>query len=192
MKRTFLLALAAVAAFGQNFNTGKTLGNPQAPVRIELYSDYQCPSCKALHEQTVAPLIQGYVNTGKVYLVHREFPLPVHNHALEAARIACAAGQMGKYREVCDQLFRTQDAWSKSGDVAGSAAAVLSPAEAKRLRELAASAAVAQSVEADQRAGQAEKITGTPTMVIMKNIRRFPVNGAVSYPVLSRFIDSLL
>ncbi len=195
MKRIILFALLGGAAFAQGrlaaFSTGKALGNPQAPIRIELFSDYQCPACKQLHDETITPLINNYVNTGKVYLVRREFPLPIHSHALAAARIACAAEQIGKYQQVCDQMFRTQESWTQSGDVLGAACSVLSPADAKKLRELVSASQASQTVESDLRAGQNEKLNGTPTMIITKVVRRYPVAGPVSYAVLSRFLDSL-
>lgn len=197
MVRALPLFLLASTAFAQTrttaFAVGRSLGNPKAPVKIELFSDYQCPACKTFHEQTLLPLIKAYVNTGKVYLVHREFPLTqIHPHALAAARIACAAEQVGHYIEVCDQLFRTQDSWTKTGDVAGAAASVLSPADARRLRDLAAAPKSAQEVEEDQRVGRDEKVTGTPTMIITKVLSRYPVSGPVTYTVLSRFLDSIL
>jgi protein-disulfide isomerase len=170
----------------------KALGNPQAPVRIDLYSDYQCPACKWLHENTVKPLVQDYVNTGKIYLVMREYPLPMHAHAREAACYACAAEKIGKYQLVGDQLFRTQDEWEKDGNVSGAACSVLSAEEAGRLRALAISPEILSLVNDDIRSGQNEAVGGTPTMIITKLIRRFPVAGPVSYPVLRKFIDSLL
>jgi protein-disulfide isomerase len=197
MQPAFLVILLAATACAQSretaFSVGKALGNPKAPIRIELFSDYQCPACKVFHEQTVSPLIRAYVNTGKVYLVHREFPLTqVHPHALAAARLACAAEQVGRYQEVCDQLFHAQDAWTKSGDVLGAASSVLSPAEARKLRELAAAPQAAKAVEEDLRLGRDEKVTGTPAMIITKVLSRYPITGPVTYSVLSRFLDSLL
>ena len=199
MMKTAALILVAMASFATAqsrvgaFSMGKSLGNPQAPIRIELFNDFQCPGCKVLHEQTLKPLIDAYVKTGKVYLVQREYPLvQIHPHALEAARIACAAEQLAHYNEICDQLFRTQERWTKSGDVIGAACSILSPAEAKRLRQLAASPQVAQTVDQEMRLGQTERVNGTPTMVITKMVRRYPVSGPVSYAVLSRFVDSLL
>ena len=183
------LFLARVSFAGSG---GKALGNPQAPVRIDLYSDYQCPGCKWLHENTIRPLIQDYVNAGKVYLVQREYPLPAHAHAHLAACYACAAEKIGKYQLVGDQLFRTQDGWEKDGNVAGAACSVLSAVEAGQVRALAISPEILTLVNDDMRAGHAEAVGGTPTMIITKLIRRFPVAGPVSYPVLRRFLDSLL
>ena len=174
-------------------SSGKTLGKPDAPIRIELFSDYQCPSCKVFHEQTLKPLIADYVNTGKVYLVFREFPLvTIHPHAREAACLACAADMIGKYEQVADQLFSTQQKWVADGDVAGAACRILSPADAKKVTELAKSPEIAQRVDGEMRLGQNEKVNGTPTMIITRMIRRYPISGPVSFTVLSKFLDSLV
>ncbi len=171
---------------------GRALGNPSAPIRIDLFSDYQCPSCKLFHQQTEGALIDNYVKTGKVYLVHREFPLPMHAHAREAACYASAAERLGKYLEVGDQLFRQQDIWASDGNVAKAACSVLDANDAKKLRALAVDPQIVAEVDRDIQAGQAEKVNGTPTMIITKLVRRYPVPGPVSYDVLSKFLDSIL
>src|SRR5271170_6669648 len=48
----------------------KAIGSKSAPITMEVFSDYQCPSCRLLYEQTLKPLINEYVATGKVYLIH--------------------------------------------------------------------------------------------------------------------------
>ncbi len=171
--------------------SGKALGNPQAPIHIDLFSDYQCPGCKLLHEQTLGPLIDNYVKTGKVYMVWHEYPMPMHAHAREAASYASAAEKLGKYQQVGDQLFRTQDTWGKDGNVAAAACSGLSAVDANRMRALAKSPEIAAAIDSDIREGQSEKINGTPTMIVMKMLRRYPVAGPVSYAVLSKFLDSL-
>lgn len=171
---------------------GKAVGNPQAPIRIDLFSDYQCPTCKLLHEQVILPLIADYVKQGKVYLVQREFPMPYHTYAREAACYACAAGAVGRYQEVCDQLFRTQAEWAKDGNVATSACSVLNAASASKVKTLARSPAIAAMVQDDLRLGESEAVNGTPTMIIAR-IPRPPVKvGPVSYSLLRRYLDSLL
>jgi len=186
-----LLVAGAVFTAGEP-PFGRAMGNPSAPIRIDLYSDYQCPACKVFHQNTLGPLIDNYVKSGKVYLVHREFPLPIHAHAREAACYVSAAERLGKYVEVGDQLFRKQELWAKDGDVANTACSVLDANTAKKLRALAADPQIAAEVDRDIQAAQAEKINGTPTMIITKMIRRYPVPGPVSYAVLSKFLDSLL
>ncbi|HME06438.1 MAG TPA: thioredoxin domain-containing protein [Bryobacteraceae bacterium] len=171
---------------------GRAMGNPMAPIRIDLYSDYQCPACKVFHQNTVGPLIDNYVKTGKVYLVHREFPLAMHAHAREAACYASAAEKLGKYVEVGDRLFRTQETWGQDGNVAAAACSALDANDAKKLRALAADPEIAAEVDRDIQAAQAENVSGTPTMIITKLVRRYPVPGPVSYAVLSKFLDSIL
>ncbi len=168
------------------------MGNPTAPIRIDLYSDYQCPACKVFHQNTLGPLIDNYVKTGKVYLVHHEFPLAMHAHAREAACYASAAEKLGKYIEVGDRLFRTQETWAQDGNVAAAACSVLDANDAKKLRALAVDPHIAAEVDRDIQAGQAEQVSGTPTMIITKLVRRYPVPGPVSYAVLSKFLDSIL
>lgn len=193
--RSFLFLACACLAISQATGyaeSGKALGDPQAPIHIDLYSDYQCPGCKLLHDQTLGPLIDNYVKTGKAYMVWHEFPMPMHAHAREAASYACAAEKLGKYQQVGDQLFRTQEIWAKDGDVAGAACRGLSATDATKMRVLVKSPDIAAAIDNDIRAGQTEKVNGTPTLIIMKMLRRYPVTGPVSYAVLSKFLDSLL
>ncbi|HZU24727.1 MAG TPA: thioredoxin domain-containing protein [Bryobacteraceae bacterium] len=192
-KATALLIFAALAAAPGGYSAaGKALGNPKAPVRIDLYSDFQCPSCKVFHDGTFGPLVAKYVMTGKVYLRQHEYPLPMHAHAREAACLACAADKCGRYWQVCDALFQTQDSWAKDGKVAAAACSVLTPIEAAQVQALARTPAILDAVNDDIRSGQTEQVNGTPTMIITKLMRRYPVAGPVSFPVLSRFLDSLI
>lgn len=192
MVGALLIACSGVGGAPSNL-TGRALGDPHAPIRIELYSDYQCPGCKVLHDETVRPLINDYVRTGKVYLVQHEFPLiALHPHSREAACYACAADTVGKYQQVCDRLFRTQEQWTKDGNVDAAACGTLSATEAGKVRTLAKSREVSAIVASDVRNGQAEGVTSTPTMIVVKTFRKYPLTGPVRYPVLRRFLDSLL
>jgi protein-disulfide isomerase len=186
------LLLAAGTMSGAQSPTGKTRGIPVAAITIEVFSDFQCPACKALHEQTLKPLVADYVDKGKVYLIHRDFPLPIHAYARQAACLACAAAQIGKYEQVADALFANQDAWSKDGRVEETVDKVLSPAEAKKVHELAKSPGIAAEVESDTQKGRDVHLQQTPTLIVMHKSKSYPISGAVSYPILRRFLDQLL
>ena len=129
---------------------------------------------------------------GKVYLVHRDFPLAMHAHAREAACYACAAGRIGKYEAACDILFRQQDSWAADGKVADTVCSVLSPSEGKQVRALAKDPQIVASVEHDIQLGTAAGVQKTPTMVITYKNQRYPITGAVNYDLLRRFLDQLL
>jgi len=177
---------------GQNAPV-KSRGVPNAPILLEVYSDYQCHFCKILYEQTLVPLEADYVDKGKVYLVHHEYPLTdMHPYAMEAACYACAAHRVGKYEQACDVLFRHQDSWSTSGKIDETVCSVLTPAEAKKVRELAKDPAIAAEVRQEIQAAQAAKVEGTPTVILTYRLKQYRIPGSTGYPILKKFIDQLL
>jgi protein-disulfide isomerase len=109
----------------------KAFGSKNAPVTMEIFSDFQCPACKQLFTTTNQRVMENYVDTGKIYLVHRDFPLPMHAYSRVAASYSRAACHIGKCEQVEQVLFQNQEQWEASGDVKGTVASVLSPAEMK-------------------------------------------------------------
>jgi len=84
-------------------------GNPEAPVTVTMYADFQCPACQ-IEYQVIArawPRIRD-----DVQLIYRYFPLDTHRFSFQAARFAEAAGLQGKFWEMHDLLFANQQAWS--------------------------------------------------------------------------------
>src|SRR6266403_6104517 len=94
-----LAALATAATVTPSIPPGKAVGSATAPIQLEVFSDFQCPSCKGLYEETLKPLMNDYVATGKVYLIHRDFPLQNHPHGREAAAWANASSRVNKYEQ---------------------------------------------------------------------------------------------
>ena len=193
--KLFALALTALLpclAASSDADSGKALGSPSAPVRIEIFSDFECPACKGLHEQILPLIFKDYVIPGKVYVVSREFPLQMHPYSREAAGYATAAARFGRYEQVADTLFKNQVAWAASGKVWDTVAAVLTPAEAKKVQLLAKDPSVLSEVQRDVDAGRAAGINQTPTMIVTRGTSRFPVAGAVNYNLLRSMLDGLL
>jgi protein-disulfide isomerase len=169
------------------------LGSKTAPVVIEVFSDFQCPACKSLYDATNRQLMDNYVNTGKVYLIHRDFPLPMHAHSKVAAQYSRAAAQIGKLEAVEDVLFQNQDKWEASGDVDGTVAKALSPAEMTKVRALVKSGAVDALITKDQAIGNnTYRVNQTPTTVFHANGQTFPYAGVMSWDILKQFLDQLL
>jgi protein-disulfide isomerase len=90
-------------------------GNPSAPVTVEEFADFQCPSCGAYYPE----LKKIETEFGdKLRVVFRERPLvPPHDHALIAAQAAEAAGLQGRFWEMHDKLYENQTAWSDARDL---------------------------------------------------------------------------
>jgi protein-disulfide isomerase len=171
---------------------GKSFGVKTAPIRIDEYSDFECPHCQELYLSTLRPLIDDYVSSGKVFLVHHDFPLPMHPYAKVAAYYADAAAAIGRFPQVEQALFVHQAQWAATGKVEPIVAAALSPAHAREVETLARTPEVQRAVQHDLRQGQALGIDETPTMYITHNGKRTPIIGVVSYPVLRQYINALL
>ena len=193
--KLFALALTALLpclAASSDADPGKSLGSPSAPIRIEVFSDFECPACKALHEQILPLVFKDYAIPGKVYLVSREYPLAMHQFSREAANYATAAARFGKYQDVADALFKNQLVWEVNGKVWDTVAGVLTPAEAKKVQLLAKDPSVLSEVQRDVDAGRAAGINQTPTMIVTRGTNRFPLAGAVNYNLLRSLLDGLL
>ena len=116
----------------------KAIGTKSAPITMEVFSDYQCPACRAFFENTLRYMINDYVASGKVYLVHRDFPLPMHPYSMDAARWANAAARIGRFETVDAALFDNQDKWTKDGSMEQYISAALGPTDFKRVQKLVA------------------------------------------------------
>jgi protein-disulfide isomerase len=183
-----------VAVMLVDLEKAKALGNPGAPVRMEVFSDFECPGCKAFHETVLPLLVRDYVNTGKVYVINHEFPLPMHPYSREAANDATAAAQVGKYQQVADALFANQVSWNTSGKVWDTVAGVLTAAEQKKVKELAMAPATLAQVQQDMDLGMTQKVNQTPTVVVSRGMKRYPYGGPSmdNYPILKSLIEELL
>ena len=170
----------------------KAFGSKSAPVTIEVFSDFQCPACKTLYITTHRQLMDNYVSTGKVYLVHRDFPLAMHAHSRVAARYARAAAQLGKVEPVEQALFQNQEKWEQSGDVDGTVAAVLSPGEMAKVRALVKGGTLDAAIDKDFALGQMYRVNQTPTTVFHSGGQTYPYAGVMSYDTLKSFLDQLL
>jgi protein-disulfide isomerase len=170
----------------------KAFGSKNAPIVMEVFSDYQCPACKSLFETTNRQLMDNYVTTGKVYLIHRDFPLPMHAYSRVAARYARAAAELGKIELAEKALFDNQEKWEQSGDVDGTLAVVLSAADMTKIRALVKGGTLEPLIDKDFALGQMYRVSQTPTSVFHSKGQTYPYSGAMNYEILHQFLDQLL
>jgi protein-disulfide isomerase len=170
----------------------KAFGSKNAPVTMEVFSDFQCPACKALFTSTNRRLMDDYVSTGKVYLIHRDFPLAMHAYSRTAALYARAAADLGKVEPVEQALFQNQEKWEQTGDVDGTVAAVLSPAEMTKVRALVKGGTLEPLIKKDYDLGTSYSVNQTPTTVFHAKGQTYPFPGSMTYDVLKTFLDQLL
>ena len=105
---------AAIAPIKISVDDDPIMGNPNAPITIIEFSDFQCPFCARFHTQTLPLILEEYIDHGKVKLVFRDFPIQsIHPNALPASIAAECANEQGKFREMHDMLFEKQNKWNK-------------------------------------------------------------------------------
>jgi protein-disulfide isomerase len=99
---------------------GVTKGDPNAPVTILEFGDYQCPGCGEFAREYKPGVELALIETGRAKFVFHDFPLvAIHPHAFVAARAARCAEDQGMFWEYHDELFRQQARWSPEADPLG-------------------------------------------------------------------------
>lgn len=144
------------------------LGPANATVTLEEFGDFQCPPCGALSE----PLNQLSHDFPQLRIVFKNFPLPVHQHADEAARAAEAAALQDKFWKMHDLLYREQAVWSKVVDFRSLANeyAVTIGCDVEQFKKDMESESVAAAVKADQDEGTKLGVKNTPTIFLNNNM----------------------
>jgi protein-disulfide isomerase len=141
-------------------------GEKDAPITLEEFGDFQCPTCAALH----ASLKTIDAEPGpRIRLVFREFPLTLaHKHSLEAAHAAEAAGLQGRFWEMHDLLYEDQKRWTEAADVKSMFIKYAGDLglDVNRFTTDMDGIEVSNRIIADQRLGQARNVNYTPTVFL--------------------------
>ena len=163
------------------------LGDKNAPVTIIEWSDYECPFCARFYSETLSQIKSQYIDTGKVKLIYRDFPLGFHPQAEPAAIAANCAGEQGKYFEYHNKIFENGGAAGKSSvdyknwaqnlglNVAKWEACLKDPAQK-------------QEIQKDMADGSAAGISGTPGFIINGKL----ISGAQPFGAFQQVIEAEL
>ena len=163
------------------------LGDPDAPVTIVEFSDFQCPYCHSFYEETLPLLLENYVETGKVKIIYRDFPLSGHAQANIAAQAAECVGDENYYA-FHDWLFENLPSWSGNPEAMEVLIAAAQDNLDVNIRTCLESSEMADEVNADLTAGRGYGVTGTPSFFI--NGKKLV--GAWPYEVFESVIESEL
>jgi len=161
------------------------IGDENAPITIVEFSDYECPFCGRHFQQSYPQLKADYIDTGKVRLVFRDYPLPFHPSAQKAAEAAECAGDQDKYFEMHDKLFSNQQALSVA-DLKKYAGEL--GLNQKEFDECLDSGKQASEVQNDLNDGSKYGVSGTPSFFINGLL----LVGAQPYSEFKRVIDAEL
>jgi protein-disulfide isomerase len=167
-----IVKITPVAPFDAKFNA---MGDPNAPVKIEEYADFQCPYCKEFSDNTLKQIEDTYVKTGKVYFVSRSMGNFVSNNiggnnteSQDAAEAAYCAGDQNQYWQYHNMLFAN---WQ--GENAGSFSTKRLQAFAQELNlnmndfnSCLSSHKYRDQVTQDYNAGTKAGVNATPSFII--------------------------
>ena len=173
----------------------KAIGNPNAPITMEVFGDFQCPACRGFFEGTTKQVIDDYVIPGKVYLIHRDFPLEMHPYARQAARLANAAAEFGQFEAIERALYDHQDEWSAKGNIDDVIASNFPPAQFKKFQAFESQhiSDINASIERDRALGMQRNVNQTPTIYITAHGKTEALpGGGVDYKLLKSYFDYLL
>jgi len=162
------------------------LGNPDAPVKIVLYTDFECQYCQDFH----AHLKEALSEYGdKLSVTYRHLPLSFHKQAPLAALASQCAHAQNKFPVYGDMLFSEQGTWSKTlGTAWFSDAARKLGLNTKEFNACMTEKKFAEKIANDTFSAQEFGITGTPSAFINTTL----LSGAVDYDTLKRVIDQAL
>lgn len=177
----------------------KEMGSPTASVEVDAYTDYECPHCALFFKVFMPQFTADYIQTGKVKFVHRDYPLPQHPHSQLAARFANAAGEVGFYELVVNQIFKTQDIWSinnpngGTGNIDAEVTKVLPPGAMQKVRELVKTdPRLEESVRKDvEMAMNVDHVMSTPTIVVISKGKRESISTIMEMPysIFKQYLD---
>lgn len=163
-------------------------GNKEAKVTIVEFTDYECPYCEKFYNETYKQLVQEYIDTGKVQLVVKDFPLKIHEKAQKAAEaVHCAREQQGDqgYFRMHNKLFENQarlsienyKKWAKDMDLVAS-----------KFDTCLDSGKYEQTVKDNLAYGQQLGVSVTP----MYYVNGKPLRGAQPYATFKQVLDAEL
>jgi len=172
--------------------THAVMGNPDAPVTMIEFSDYQCPFCLRYFNDTLEKVKANYVETGKVFYVFKDFPITqIHPQAPKAAEAAECAGEQGQYWAMHDRLFQGQQAeWNQNPDAVNifKGYAEELGLDMDAFNDCFDSGKYADEVAADLDEGLRAGVTGTPSFFINGQM----VSGAQPYEVFEQVLNAAL
>jgi protein-disulfide isomerase len=158
---------------------GESKGPNGAPITIVEFSDFQCPYCSRA-EETVKKVLDEY--KGKIRLFYRDYPLPFHPQAQKASEASLCAGDQGKYWEMHEKLFASQQALAVPQLKEHAKGLGLDQGKFDKCLD---SGDKAKIVEASKKAGEELGVSGTPHFFI--NGR--PLSGAQPFEEFKKLID---
>jgi protein-disulfide isomerase len=147
--------------------SGTAMGDPDAPVLIEVWEDFQCPACRDYSQNTEPQIAETYVTTGEVYYVFRQWPF-IGNESHQAANASMCAAEQERFWDYHDMLFAN---WNGENRGSFSDKRLVAFAEAMNLdmgsfNTCFEDNSYGSDIDQDKADGTALGVTGTPSVFV--------------------------
>ncbi len=176
--------------------TDHILGNPNAPIVLVEYSDFDCPFCKKYHEETIKPIMDEYGATGKVALVYRHFPLQqLHPNAPKLAEASECVAELGgndAFWKFSDLIFGEREINAQTDMTKLSSYATTAGVDATAFTTCLSEGRYTDKVNADLADGANAGVQGTPHTFVLVGDQQGTISGAQPYEVVKQLIEGVI
>lgn len=170
-------------------------GNPNAPIMIVEYSDYDCPFCQVFHE-TMQQLMDEYGLSGQVAWVYRQLPVvQLHPNAPKISEAALCVGELAgndAFWEFSDLVFSERGMNEPTNMTRLTEFATRAGADENAFNRCLSSGEMKEKVDASVAEGFGAGIQGTPHSVIMVGNQQAVIEGAQPYAAVRQIVDNLI
>ena len=160
---------------------GHEEGNKNAKVAIVEFSDYECPYCQSFFQNSLPSIESAYIKTNKVLHIFKDYPLSsIHPYALVGAEAAWCAGEQGKYWQMHDTIYSTNQSQNDQTKLESDAASL--GLNTSQFNACVQNNKYSNQIQTDVNDGNKIGVQGTPTVLIgTYNARNNTVTGNLVY-----------
>jgi protein-disulfide isomerase len=169
---------------------GYLLGNPDAPVKVIEFADYECPACGQFFTLTEPDVRSRLIQTGEVSYRFFDYPLEMHRNTWAASHAAACANEQGKFWEMHDQIFQGQDKWN--GEATSRPKGVFKEyakaigLDVSKWESCVDEQKYLKDIQANRAEGERRFVQSTPTFIIGTKM----IPGSISYDKFKAYVDS--
>ena len=184
---------------------GNSMGDPNAPIQIVEFGDFQCPYCKRFHTQTEPLIISNYIEKGKVYFTYRSAGNWVSKHtsgnteSQDAAAASYCAADQGKFWEMHNALFANNRDVENEGSFASERLASIAEnlsLDMTTFQDCFDSGKFTDRVQKDYNNAIEAGVQGTPSFLVIYQANgathTLLVEGAQPYEAFQQTLDKIL
>ena len=169
-------------------------GTLNAPIRLDVFSDFQCPACRTFYLDVITQAVEEYGPTGNICVLYHELPLNAHQYSRKAASYSLAAQRLGRkqWLAVMDRLYRTQLLWASDGNIDSALADVISAGDLARIRKIAAEPSIEDAIIKAIALGDKREVASTPTVFVTVGKSVQKIDRLMPYQVWKDYLDKVI